>query len=262
MRLLRLGTTGDDVFAWEVFLKGRYPKSCIIVEGKFDQSTYDHTKKFQSECRITSDGIVGIVTIAEAMKRGYNPGLLDDRIDSGSNWPPKPTNVVQMTKLERQNLFGNFEYVPAPTKNNPEAIKIIDDWQKKNIVIINIPQLIGVKGASKSGNVQFHEKSARQLQNLFKSWEDAGLRDRILSFGGTWVARFIRGSNTTLSNHSLGTAFDINVTWNALGTQGALKGQEGSVRELVDIAVENGFLWGGWFKKRSDPMHFECYKLI
>jgi hypothetical protein len=34
-------------------------------------------------------------------------------------------------------------------------------------------------------------------------------------------------------------------------------GQHGSVRELVSIANEHGFFWGGHFDKRRDGMHFE-----
>ena len=60
----------------------------------------------------------------------------------------------------------------------------------------------------------------------------------------------------------VGTAFDINVAWNGLGVQPALLGQKGSVRELVEIAFEHGFIWGGWFTNRPDGMHFEAYKVL
>jgi hypothetical protein len=83
----------------------------------------------------------------------------------------------------------------------------------------------------------------------------------ILTFDGSYVARFVRGSTSVLSNHSFGTAFDINVTWNRLGVVPALVGQKGSVRELVGIANDNGFYWGGHFT-RLDGMHFEIAKLL
>ena len=60
-----------------------------------------------------------------------------------------------------------------------------------------------------------------------------------------------------LSNHAFGTAFDINVPFNPLGARPALIGKQGSVRELVPIANEHGFFWGGHFGKRPDGMHFE-----
>lgn len=39
---------------------------------------------------------------------------------------------------------------------------------------------------------------------MWNEWEKAGLLDRILSFGGGFEPRFVRGSTTTLSNHSFG----------------------------------------------------------
>jgi len=40
-----------------------------------------------------------------------------------------------------------------------------------------------------------------------------------------------------------------------------LVGQKGCVRELVPIAHENGFYWGGHFS-RLDGMHFEIAKIL
>ena len=50
-----------------------------------------------------------------------------------------------------------------------------------------------------------------------RSGRRRGLLDRILSFGGGFEPCFVRGSTTTLSNHSFGSAFDINVAWNEKG---------------------------------------------
>ncbi len=97
---------------------------------------------------------------------------------------------------------------------------------------------------------------------MFEQWERAGLKSHILTWGGSWVPRFVRGSRTQLSNHAWGTAFDVNVRWNMLGTQPALRGQKGSVRELVQIANDNGYYWGGHFHKRIDGMHFEVRLIV
>ena len=50
--------------------------------------------------------------------------------------------------------------------------------------------------------------------------------------------------------------------WNGLGARPALRGQEGSVRELVKTAERYGFYWGGFFAKRPDGMHFETAKIL
>ena len=74
------------------------------------------------------------------------------------------------------------------------------------------------------------------------------------------MPRYIRGSATTLSNHAWGTAFDVNYRWNQLGHVPALKGEIGSVRELVPRAHQLGFYWGGHFSRR-DGMHFEVARV-
>jgi hypothetical protein len=98
------------------------------------------------------------------------------------------------------------------------------------------------KSWRRNSSIRFHQLGAAQLQGLWKEWEKAGLLDRILSFGGGFEPRFVRGSTTTLSNHSFGSAFDINVAWNERGHRPALVGEKGSVRELVPIAHK----WGFW----------------
>ncbi len=95
---------------------------------------------------------------------------------------------------------------------------------------------------------------------MFGAWESAGLMDRILTWGGSFVPRLVRGG-ASLSNHACGAAFDINVSWTQLGVQPALAGEKGSVRELVPLANEHGFFWGGHYAKRPDGMHFEIAAL-
>ena len=83
----------------------------------------------------------------------------------------------------------------------------------------------------------------------------------IKTFNGSYVPRLIRGSKTELSSHAFGIAFDINMQWNMLSTEPALLGHKGSVRELVAIAHDHGFYWGGHFS-RKDGMHFELAKKL
>jgi intein/homing endonuclease len=76
-------------------------------------------------------------------------------------------------------------------------------------------------------------------------------------------------SGVVVSN-SWGTAFDVNVPQNGLNKVPAMIGEIGCVRELVPIANECGFYWGGHFGKevngkmvgRLDGMHFEIAKII
>ena len=180
-----------------------------------------------------------------------------------------------MSMQDRIRLFGSFAFVPAPRPardivlsdgkhyhdpGDPEAIRITDGWYAKNIVSVHIPQLKGLVGAPESCRVPFHKLAAQMLVDLWQAWDDAGLVGRVLSWAGSWCPRFIRGSTSVLSNHAFGTAFDINATWNRMGSEPAPLGVRGSVIELVPVAEQHGFTWGGYFP-RQDGMHFEASKI-
>lgn len=174
-------------------------------------------------------------------------------------WPPRP-DFAPLNDITRKALLGTFAFRAAPKPHNAEAIEILDDWADKNIVTVEIPQLIGVQGAPAGGRVRLHRLAAEPFVKFFAEVEKAGLRDRVLSFAGTWAPRFSRGSTTFLSNHAFGSAMDINVPWNGLRAVPAQKGQKGCVRELVPIANQFGIFWGGHFK-RLDGMHFELARV-
>jgi hypothetical protein len=252
---------GMDVRNWETFLRGQ-GYYWLEVDGVYDEPTVAATKEFQGENSLTADGVIGIKTFALAQKRfNFNP--LDDAYEGedGPNWPPRPEFLPLVGNDARGAIFGSFRYEPAPVSGNPEAIKILGDWEAKNIVVVEIPQLEGLKGTGKATKFQFHRLAAKQIQDFFQAVEDEGHMDMLLSWGGSYVPRFIRGSRGSLSNHSFGSAFDINVPWNALGVMPALKGKMGSVHELVPIAYRFGLYWGGHFH-RNDGMHFEIAKIL
>ncbi|WP_353641592.1 transglycosylase SLT domain-containing protein [Mesorhizobium sp. WSM2239] len=162
---------------------------------------------------------------------------------------------------ERQRLFGTFTFVADPKPGNRENIRITNDWPEKNIIKVSIP-VKSVLGRNGPLEFEFHKLAADQLVAMWLEWEKEGLLDRILTFDGAFVPRFIRGSTSTLSNHAFGTAFDINAQFNPLGHTPADIGEKGCVRELVPIANRFGFAWGGHFKKRPDGMHFEVARII
>lgn len=261
MNTLRPGSKGSFVKKWQMFLRGLSEDSLVVVNGEFDEVTLTETKRFQETSNLVADGIIGPRTLSTAISLGFDV-VKDSSVDeSGPNWPPRPPHGPLMVS-ERVRMFGRFSFEPAPTKNNPEGIKLTDDWSKKNITSIQVASLSGLPGSSANGTVHIHQAVSKQFLQMFDDWTSAGLSEKILTWGGMWVPRFIRGSRTSLSNHSWGTAFDINVAWNGLGIRPALKDEKGSVRELVDIAYKNGFYWGGWFPSRPDGMHFEAYKII
>jgi peptidoglycan hydrolase-like protein with peptidoglycan-binding domain len=253
---LRIGMRGDRVSAWQSFLRGREIDPGPI-DGIFGRRTRTATTAFQRKYRLAEDGVAGRQTLLKAAALGFE--LIEEPADdkTGSDFPPHPPFQPLVTTAQREALFGHFDYIPAPTSNNRERIRIVGTWQEDNIIDVPIPQLRKVLGSKAPATIQFHRLAAKQLQGLWKAWESAKLLNRILSYQGSFSPRFVRGSTQTLSNHAFGTAFDINEPYNKLGTRPALVGAKGSVRELVPIANDWGFFWGGQYDHRPDGMHFE-----
>jgi hypothetical protein len=250
----------DAVEAWQNFLIGR--DFDIKADGYFGSATEKATKEFQSQNGLTPDGKAGNSTLGLAMSKGLelvddDPDPIDGIPESSPLFPPPPTNIGPKTNADREQFFGHFAHVHAPTPSMPERIRITDGWSTRNVHKVLIPQLVGINGAPDSGNVYFHDKVAAPVQALFAAWETAGLMHLVLGWAGSFVPRYIKGSRTILSNHAFAAAFDINVPWNGLGARPALVGRKGSVRLLVPLANQHGFYWGGHYKKRKDGMHFE-----
>jgi hypothetical protein len=174
---------------------------------------------------------------------------------------PCATDLKPFTFAQRQTLLGNIQFVHAPVKGNPEHIRITNSWATDNIVRLDVPQLVGVRGANTLGTVWIHKRVSKQFADLFAAWEKADLLKHILTWDGCYVPRLIRGSKTSLSLHAHGSAFDINAAWNGLNKEPAAFGNTGSVVALVPLAERHGFYWGGNFS-RKDGMHFEVAKLL
>lgn len=245
---LTIGSRGATVTAWQHFLVGQGcdPKG---VDGGYGNDTAAATRAFQATCSVPASGNVDDATWTAAIARGFGG-------PDGALLPPPPNFPPLVSIDHRQDLFGHLEYVADPQPDNKENVRITNGWES-NIVSVPLPQLAAVGGPAR---VRWHTRAQGQLVALWAAWEKAGLLPRISSWGGSYVPRFIRGSQTVLSNHAFGTAFDINAAWNPLGACPALLGKPGCVRELVGIANEHGFYWGGHFT-RLDGMHFEVARL-
>jgi hypothetical protein len=67
--------------------------------------------------------------------------------------------------------------------------------------------------------------------------------------------RMVRGSTDKLSNHSSGTAIDLNAPKHALGKVGTFPAEK--VPMIRALATKYGLKWGGDYITRKDEMHFE-----
>lgn len=76
-----------------------------------------------------------------------------------------------------------------------------------------------------------------------------------LSSAGMCVVRNVRGSSTSISNHSWGTAIDLKIN-GKLDTRGDNKVYHGLIL-LAPYFNARGWYWGAGFRT-EDAMHFEC----
>lgn len=108
-------------------------------------------------------------------------------------------------------------------------------------------------------SIRFHKKAALALAAALEEiWQHYG-RDQakidalgISKYAGAYNPRFIRGSTTKWSNHAYGAAIDLNAEDNGFG-----KGKGTIPQPVVDAFKRQGARWGGDYKGRTDPMHFE-----
>lgn len=249
----------------------QYPLS---ADGDFGTQTDRQVRRFQSFENLKIDGVVGALTWA----------ALEDKPEENSEWgwgpktrpdvagePERPDFQPLVGNALRHAVFGHFKYASAATLLDPEAIHFLDDWPERNVITVNVPQLARIAGIEhqgkivgagpKSGNVSCHRLIANQFKAMWQAWDDASLLHHVITWAGMWAPRFIRGSRVTLSNHAFATAFDLNAPWNPLGREPASDGKKGCLWELVPLAHEHGFYWGGFFS-RKDGMHFEAAKVI
>jgi peptidoglycan hydrolase-like protein with peptidoglycan-binding domain len=238
--MIKKGSVSQEVARWQKFLN-------LPADGIFGEGTEKATIAFQTANGLRADGIVGDSTLNAAAAKGFVI-----KTESAGYYPPRPA-FGSPDAAERARLFGRFDW----KRKNSTDITIVGDWAQKNIVKVTIPQLKGVTGAPRDGVVLFHKAGAAQLRGFFAEVEKQGLLDLVISWAGSFYPRFIRGSQNSLSNHSWGTAFDINAPENWLGAKPAPVGAKGSLLKLVPIANSFGFYWGGHYNSRLDGMHFE-----
>lgn len=75
---------------------------------------------------------------------------------------------------------------------------------------------------------------------------------RISHYSGAYNHRLIRGSADRWSNHAYGAAIDLDAEHNGFNT-----GHGTMPQPVIDAFKRQGALWGGDYRGRTDPMHFE-----
>lgn len=191
----------------------------------------------------------------------------------------KPLRPRQFTLAERMKLFP-LDFEVHLDRNGKAAVTVRESWERQNLVRIG-----PFDGANQ---LVFSPRVHIMAANVFSVFLFAVEKDPlssvdtyndILSYDGGYVPRLKRGVElplagspksayeSKLSNHSRGSAIDLNAAWNAMGKSGAAEGQKGYLGRVIAIAdtirvkqdgMELGIVCGAHWKGSSiDPMHFE-----
>jgi len=99
-----------------------------------------------------------------------------------------------------------------------------------------------------------HYMLKETFEAVFEKIKKEGLQYSANDYDGCYAKRSIRGHSSHASTHSWGIAIDLEGQDNPLGSKGKM--DPGVVRIFKDF----GFFWGGKFKSRFDPMHFQYVK--
>lgn len=94
----------------------------------------------------------------------------------------------------------------------------------------------------------YHHEVIESL-NTQAQWDDWG-----------YAVRNVRGSETVISNHSSGTAADLNATEHPLGVRGTYSAAQVDKIHRRLKWMRGVLRWGGDYINRADEMHYEINK--
>ncbi|CAM3746416.1 M15 family metallopeptidase [Nocardioides marinus] len=193
---------------------------------------------------VSSELTVAPEVVAEPLTKLLPKDSSIERLDAVARYGLDP-DAVQTAQVvgSLADAIGVFTYRPIG------GGRIAPDpaWVRTHISTQSVPIL---------GDVTCNNAMFPQLRAALEEIVTAGLADEIKreQYAGCYYPRFIAGS-TSLSNHSFGTALDLNVPGNLRGTVGEMD------RVVVSIFKKWGFAWGGdW--RYTDPMHFEMARIV
>lgn len=108
-------------------------------------------------------------------------------------------------------------------------------------------------------SISFHRKAAPALRAALDEIWDYCQHDQakidaagVSKYAGAYNHRMVRGSRTKWSNHAYGAAIDLNAAENGLYQKGNMP------QFVIDAFLRQGWMWGGFYSGRKDPMHFEA----
>lgn len=131
-------------------------------------------------------------------------------------------------------------------------------WQDKNLVHMQPPFQMFYEKQLLTHGILVHKLIVPALTAVFNEiWDKCSHDQKTVDrtgasdWGGCFNIRAIAGSNSW-SNHSWACAVDLSPSSNGFNMKGTI------ADTVVKAFKKQGFLWGGDYKGRKDPMHFEA----
>ncbi len=235
---LAWGSRGNEVMQLQATLNSR-GFWCGPADGIFGPNTYQAVVNFQRSVFLAPDGIVGPNTRAAL--------YTDTSVSRGEK-----TDMVRYPKLSKANgRFGQFRYRDL----TGGRIEVDPVWVANNIVTIKLPGL--------NRNVQVHRLAANQFIQAFNlikngsaivNGRTVSLLSLVWTMDGTYVPRHINWNPAKgLSNHSWGTAIDINAATH-LRYVNSWERSDPNLILWEKAFGPAGFSWGNSY---GDAMHYE-----
>jgi hypothetical protein len=174
-----------------------------------------------------------------------------------------PSSLTGVTPLDAPPVPSGFAEViaafgdPRPFISPDGSITPDSEarWQRQTLAKGVLPFAIPLNRANPGGPMKTtfyaHRTLVGVFEGVFQEILRLGLQAYVLSWGGIYNFRPIRGTATQLSLHCFGAALDLNAETNGLGTSGDMN------PGVVEVFEHFGFFWGGNFRGRPDPMHFQ-----
>lgn len=131
-------------------------------------------------------------------------------------------------------------------------------WASVFLTRVHPKFIIYYEGKPMPAGVLLNKNCAEAMQMAFDEiWDKCGHDQKKVDqtgasdYGGCFNIRKIRGSQNNWSNHSWACAIDLAPSLNGFNMKTTLS----SI--VIDAFKGQGARWGGDYKGRKDPMHFE-----
>jgi hypothetical protein len=123
------------------------------------------------------------------------------------------------------------------------------NFEAQFIKIFDLPYPLLYAG-QEVAHARCHYLIIENFQQAFQQIMEKGLMDEVKNYGGIYQVRAKRGQKK-LSTHAWGIAIDLEPEKYPLSSKGRFPD------EVVQAFKDSGFFYGGDFKSRLDPMHFQ-----